>query len=749
MHTICRRAAGYRIVRAGKSAPKLLIAIAVLMAASSTGRLRAEDDQGGPLPPRALVKIGTDDLRMTNFLTAIAFAPDGRLIAAADANAPSPRVAIFDVRTGRRAKRLVAPGGPMGSVQCVAFSPDGTRLLWGEMSGEVALWDLTGDRLLFREKLHPGQVQNVAFSPDGGLMASAGGDVVRLRQVAKSAEVVHDLTTRPGQAPGNVLVPKAAGPVIGGEEGFGCLAFTPDGTRLVAGTSHSAAILVWRIKDGRLLRKIPDAHGKSGSGDSVNPRLNVVAVTPDRRRIMSVGQTTELIERTKLKYGSKNVTMSEVRFWDIETGALLADYRGDEDEGFGYGALSRDGRRIAVGDFGRLRILDAATGRPERTIELPGSWGQKPAFSPDGTLVAMPIGNAVGLFEVSTGRRLHHDASTPVWYLDSAAWSPSGDRIVTGHHDGFVRVWDAATGKLIWHKVLAPVISRSGWSASPAFVSYSRDGQLVVAAGRRDDPVKYENGIVAVYEADSGKTVREVVQKEIRWAALAPDGRMAVVATSHGSYGDTHFIGVELGTGRTRWINPPADQRVAFYPVAGMQFEANSPWFLAALRGGEVIRFNALTGHEQRRFLADWRTPEQQKAKRPREPDMWEAAFSPDGRTLVSSQMEWIYVWDIESGTMRRKIRHPHQHGCNLTLAPDGRTLATADLRYAGDLGEDTIRLYDVESGEQVLTLDPRDDRANVLAFSPDGTRLFTGFGRGSAIVWDVRRPETSPGPRR
>jgi WD40 repeat protein len=153
-----------------------------------------------------------------------------------------------------------------------------------------------------------------------------------------------------------------------------------------------------------------------------------------------------------------------------------------------------------------------------------------------------------------------------------------------------------------------------------------------------------------------------------------------------------------------------------------------------------VIRFNALTGHEQRRFLADWRTPAQQKAKRPRDPDMWEAAFSLDGRMLVSCQMEWIYVWDVESGAMRRKFRHPHQHGCKLALAPDGRTLATADILYADDLGTDTIRLFDIETGEQILTLEPGDGRASVMAFSPDGMRLFTGLGQGSGIVWDVRR---------
>jgi WD40 repeat protein len=703
------------------------------------GWLRA-DDKDASLPPRALARIGTDDLRTYGFFMSLAFSPDGRLVAASGANGPSPEVAIFDVRTGRRVKRLVAPGDARGWVQSMAFSPDGARLLWGEQGGEVALWDLSADRMLFRQKLHDGEVSDVAFAPDGRSMASAGGDVIRLRRVANPEEVVRDLTTKPGAVPGPAVAAKGRGDRMGGRRGIGCLAFTPDGTRLVAGTSHDATLFVWRIEDGRLLRTIAGAHGQSGNGEGRNPSLNCVAVTPDGRRIMSVGQSTKLLQETKLKYGSTNVTMSEVRFWDIETGERLADYHGDEDYGFGYGDLSPDGRRVAVGDFGRLRILDAATGRAERTIELPGSWGSRLAFSPDGTLVAMPIDNSIGLFEISTGRRLHHEPSTPVSYVDSAAWSPSGDRIVTGHHDGYVRAWDVATGKLIWHKLLAPVISRSGWNASPAFVAYSHDGKLVVVAGRRDDPVNYDNGIVAIYDAESGRTVREVTPKEVRWAALAPDGRMVVVATSQGSFGDTHFIGIELATGRTRWANPPADEKAGFDPLAAMQFEAKSPWFAAALKDGAVIRYNALTGHEQRRFLADWRTPEQKKAQRPGGLAMWHASFSADGRTLVSTQMEWIYVWDVESGAMRRKIRHPHQNGCNLTLAPDGRTLATSDLLYSEDPGEDTIRLFDIESGAEVLTLQPRDDRAYVLAFSPDGTRLFAGFRRGTGIVWDVRR---------
>jgi WD40 repeat protein len=184
------------------------------------------------LPTRALLRIGSDDLRTESFISAIAFSPDGCLVAAVDIHTPIPQVAIFNVRTGRQVKKLVSPGNQAGWVKSVAFSPDGRKLLWGERSGEVALWELPGDCLLFREKLHAGEVADVKFSFDGILMASASGDRIRLRRVAKPVEVVRDLTTRPGPLPGQLDPPKAAAPIMG-QQGLECLAFTPDGARLM------------------------------------------------------------------------------------------------------------------------------------------------------------------------------------------------------------------------------------------------------------------------------------------------------------------------------------------------------------------------------------------------------------------------------------------------------------------------------------------------------------------------------------
>jgi WD40 repeat protein len=187
-------------------------------------------------------------------------------------------------------------------------------------------------------------------------------------------------------------------------------------------------------------------------------------------------------------------------------------------------------------------------------------------------------------------------------------------------------------------------------------------------------------------------------------------------------------------------MNPPVEERIGFALMAGMSFHADSSLLEAAMGDGEVIRFNGLTGREQRRFAAEGRTPEQLKTARPRSRFVFTAAFSADGRTMVSSSNEWVCVWDVEAGTLRRRIPFPNAHGCFLALTADGKTVATSEVMYAGDPGEDRIRLYDIETGDLVLTLEPVEDRSDVLAFSPDGTKLFTGFHRGTAIVWDVRR---------
>jgi WD40 repeat protein len=709
---------------------------------------RNAEDAEPSLPPRALIRIGTDDLRTREFLMDIAFSPDGKLIAASSAaNANFPRISLFSTRTGREIKRLTPPDRRGGGFHCVAFSPDDAKLLSGDLGGNVTLWDLASARILFRENLHGNgnavhaRVNAVTFSPDGNILASGGTDgFVHLRRVSKPTEVVLDLKTswnpsgQPVGAIGGGLSRPGAEP---GLESADRLAFTPDGIRLVVGSGSSATISIWRVSDGRLVRLIPKAHGNREGAES--PSVNSLVVTPDGRQVMSAGSCTVPTEKTGLKDLPKNVvgvSLCEVRLWDLATGDLVKDLSAEDHQGLGLATLSRDGRRLAVAEINGLRMLDTRTGKSEWSILLPKAGGTRPAFSPDGDLVATAVHNAVALFEARTGRGIHHEEATPVGEPLSAAWSPSGDRIVTGHRDGRVRVWEAKTGKLLWSTVPASDPTLYGEFIVPNFVTFSADGRRVVAACGDD----FHHGKVAIYEATRGLVVRRVDQDSIGSAALSPDRRMLVVGASSESPIASQLRAIEIETGRMLWAAPPEGKGSALVELRTLQFLPDSHALEAALGTGDVIRFDALTGKELRRFAADWRPP----GERPVRPGvitelLWLGAFSLEGRTLVSSHAEFIYVWDVKTGKLRRTIRRTHKWGSCLALAPDGKTLATSDHRSADDYGSDTIRLYNLETGDQMLTLEPPDNRAVVLAFSPDGTKLFTGFHRGSGLVWDVR----------
>ena len=90
---------------------------------------------------------------------------------------------------------------------------------------------------------------------------------------------------------------------------------------------------------------------------------------------------------------------------------------------------------------------------------------------------------------------------------------------------------------------------------------------------------------------------------------------------------------------------------------------------------------------------------------------------------------------------MSSRLIHP-----DVAIGPERYTSSTEWARRAFEWRPGEFAKF---TGDPVLTRDPADDRAEVLAFSPDGTRLLTGSERGSAIVWDVRRGQGPSTPKR
>ena len=116
-------------------------------------------------------------------------------------------VRVWDVTTGEWIRTLVGHTSP---VRTVAFSPDGRRLVSGELDGTVRVWDATtGQEVPFSPLKGHYRIRSVAYSPDGRWLASAAVDsIVRVWDATTGEEVFKSSRRRHQRGHGCGLQPR-------------------------------------------------------------------------------------------------------------------------------------------------------------------------------------------------------------------------------------------------------------------------------------------------------------------------------------------------------------------------------------------------------------------------------------------------------------------------------------------------------------------------------------------------------------
>jgi WD40 repeat protein len=112
---------------------------------------------------------------------------------------------------------------------------------------------------------------------------------------------------------------------------------------------------------------------------------------------------------------------------------------------------------------------------------------------------------------------------------------------------------------------------------------------------------------------------------------------------------------------------------------------------------------------------------------------IFQIAFSPDGTRLVTASGDnTARVWDASLGGNELLTLAGHTGTVfDVEFSPDGRRLATAGW-------DRTARVWDAATGAEVRTLSDHAAEVNAVAYSPDGSRLATASSDGTGRVWDV-----------
>ena len=107
--------------------------------------------------------------------------------------------------------------------------------------------------------------------------------------------------------------------------------------------------------------------------------------------------------------------------------------------------------------------------------------------------------------------------------------------------------------------------------------------------------------------------------------------------------------------------------------------------------------------------------------------------FSPDGTKLASGSYDnTVKLWDVRTGECIQTLAEHKSAVTSVAFSPDGSKLASGSY-------DDTVKLWDARTGGCIQTLAGHKSAVTSVAFSPDGSKLASGSYDDTVKLWDAR----------